>query len=193
MRVPMALLVLLFSLPVFSQSSPDSALLQLRGLSDELVSYAQDLSEKGVEITDQMLRQKVFAMFDSIMVGEALDSCKTWLDDGLERGWVLANTDDFEWALPWPASGKIAVRCVTRKPEEILYRCSWSPIFYVSRGLSFLEDSGKGELLILGTVSRESLKTKNMSIRLLKTSSGWKIGEVQRAHCEARSQLANKG
>jgi hypothetical protein len=191
MRVLTALLVLLFSLPVFSQSSPDSVLLQLRGLSDELVSYAQDLSEKGVEITDQMLRQKVFAMFDSIMVGEALDSCKAWLDDGLERGWVLANTDDFEWALPWPASGKIAVRCVTRKPEEILYRCSWSPIFYVRR--FYLEDSGEGELLILGTVSRESLKMPNMSIRLLKTSSGWKIGEVQRAHCEAKSQLANKG
>jgi hypothetical protein len=99
LRLALVVVLSLSSLS-FSQTSVRGALRNLQGMSDRLVQYADSLEAKGIEPTNQGLRGKIFAMFDSLLTGEALTFFKAKVDSGLSVGWQLANTDDFDWAFP---------------------------------------------------------------------------------------------
>lgn len=93
--------VLVLALSVFAQDSPLSTISKLERIPGDFMMYAKKSSlVKNEEPTDELLRAKIFELFDLTLAGKPLKEAKDDVYRGLSKGWVLANTGAFDWAFP---------------------------------------------------------------------------------------------
>jgi hypothetical protein len=157
----------------FSQSSVRGTLGGLQGMSDKLVSYADSLVSRGIEPTNAILREKLFSMFDSLLVGEALDSSRAKVDSGLNAGWQLAGTDNFDWAFPlqFVNCGRSSYYLLFWNNEEAAVLCEKSE----EDCGDVLEGWGSGVCLIPPSPDSAFRKI----IYLIRTPAGWRINKIR--------------
>jgi hypothetical protein len=167
MRKKLFFLFIILTTCCFSQS-PDTVFYRLRAMQEDLMTYADSLSEKEIELNDEMLKEKVFTIFDSIFTGQTLKNLKADVDSGLSAGWVLANTDCFDWAFP----------------VKYLENARTTYYLIVSRDSA----SAKAVYSIIGgdndggTEVRHSTKSFLISryvLQLVKTRDKWRISQIK--------------
>lgn len=190
-----------------AQESPLSVVAKVERMSDSLVAYANFLLDHNQEPTDSNLKAKVFEMLSSSFTGEALDACKRGVDQGLLKGWALANTDDFDWALPiYPTEFKKREVISNNNQEAVVeYRGQTLETFvlpednlpsnveklYVSFEVvnppldQFLQESN-----FSGDTFYHVKTDCKMTLRLIKTATGWKISNLQR---NMKSKMISEG
>jgi hypothetical protein len=134
--------VLIVAALSFAQESPLSAVAKLEKMPYAIMAYGDSLDIESDKAANELLRQRLFQMFDSSLAGEALTEAKQDVDDGLAKGWTIANTNAFDWVFPHFPHRVSAAKVVSNNGLEAV-------VEYRSRFLNTLvleEDSISQEL-----------------------------------------------
>ncbi len=168
------------------QDSPLSVVKKLEAMPDELVSYAQDLIEKNIEPTNEMLEKKVYSMLEGSLSGSALLAAKQNVREGLSKGWPLANTDDFYWAFPMPSPlfGSARVLSSDDSSAVIEYRGGVIDTYIILTGdrplpeLAAWQEQEGSSIHIQDPVVHAKANYR-ATMRLRRTSTGWRVTDLK--------------